>query len=107
MIDPSAITDRLVERAMILARGDVADTVRWLEQLGCTVIRQTDDDAAVRGTSGIMVGMSRGTDPVNAAVTLAFALIGEPWPFVTPELLKRVNKAWRDEARARKEKAHA
>lgn len=103
----SAIIGRLVEKAMGLARGDVAGTVRWLTQLGCTVVHGTDDEASVRGTSGIVVGFSRGIDPVNAAVTLAFGLIGELWPWVMPELLARVDTAWREEVCAAKEAVHA
>ena len=87
--------ERIADFAIRLAEGDLNGVLEWLRSLGCKDIYQEKESATVTGLSGVRVGMLS-ADPVTCAVQLGFALAGQFWPHVYPDLLPMVNRLWRE-----------
>lgn len=86
--------ERIAYFAFAMSHGNVISVREWLVRLGCKITHETDEELHVEGLTGVVCGMMP-TDPVSCAVQLGFALAGQFWPQVYPDLLPIVNKKWK------------
>jgi len=95
-----ALEDRIVEMTFTFVDGDMDAFVEWLQKIGATIKRRSEDEIIFDGPSGVGTGLFKGVDPINAAVCIGFAVAGVFWPFVFPNLLKKVEAKWKERRRA-------
>lgn len=92
---------KIVDWSLRLSEGDPS-VIDELAQYG--EIEQIDQ-GSWSGMTGaqVRVGFVLGADPITNAASLAMYFLGPWWPKVMPDLLQRVDQAWRKrtkEARA-------
>jgi hypothetical protein len=86
---------------MALSRGDLAGVSAWLVSLGRTVEVQDESTVSVIGIDGARYGLSAAAaDPFSNASHLAFALLGSWWPRVVPNLLRTVDRLYKEHLEA-------
>lgn len=91
------------ERIAEMAFAPLEDVEKWLSRIGLET--RLDEDRVLRIRNPhleINTAIYDGVDPIGKVVCLGFALAGMYWPQVYPEVIKLVNKKWKE---ARKEKA--
>ncbi len=94
--------DRIVEMTFKFIDGNTEEFAEWLQKIGATIKRRSEDEIIFDGPSGVGTGLFKGIDPINAAVCVAFAVAGVFWPFVFPNLLKKVEKEWKERLKQRR-----
>lgn len=68
----------------------------FLLDMGATDLLEQDGSFSLKGPSGVRVGFPDDAgDPVTYAVQLGFAVAGQYWPWVLPDLLGATNELWR------------
>jgi len=91
MINTQRIANKILEA---YKNNDLTSLADWLRELGCTDIHQGKEEVILTGLTGMRVGFILG-DPITLAVTTGFAIFGEFWVRICPDLLEEVNKAWK------------
>ncbi len=91
-----ALEDRIVEMTFTFVDGDMDAFAEWLQKIGATIKRRSEDEIIFDGPSGVGTGLFKGIDPINAAVCIGFAVAGPLWPFVFPNLIKKVEAKWKE-----------
>lgn len=86
------ITRRLVE----ITFAPLDEVAGWLTRLGLEVEQREEGAVTVRNPYlNITTAILEKSDPITRAVCLAFAVAGQFWPAVMPNLLKEVNREWK------------
>lgn len=94
----------LAELAMRIWQGDpLAPAEAQACAFRTSMLNINGDTLVGTGLSGIQTGLTLGTDPITAAVTLCMARHGTNWIHLYPRLLERVNEQWRAALRARQQ----
>lgn len=91
---------KLVENALKISYGsdsEFKEVVDWLKHIGCQIDEYDKEKgtANVIGLSGIRCGLMHRLDPINSAVLLGFLIAGMYWHIVFPDLLKKINKEFK------------
>ncbi len=89
------LEDRLAHQALAF-QDDPDAVVRWLESLGCRLVHHEGGQWTLDGLTHMRCGLVTGMDPMTTAVQFGFLLSGPFWPHLYPQLLKAVNRLWRE-----------
>jgi hypothetical protein len=80
------ITRRLVEMAF----ADLDTVEDWLRRFPHLTVSRTGDTLACRHDDGFTAGFAP-LAPLDAAIALAFAVVGPLWPYALPTLIREVD----------------
>lgn len=101
---PKRIDNLMTEVLLELTFLPVVEMQPRMEQVGLTCTWCGEPNEGVlriyNKHSDFTTAIYDSLDPVTRAVTLGFAFFGAHWPQIAPELLKEVNRQWRDRKKA-------
>ena len=89
------VENRIVDLVFQIKQGNFTEFLRLLNASG---ISYTETEKDVYNIAGrVRATIYSGTDPVSLFVCICYALLGEFWPYIVPNGMKKLHKRWKKE----------